>query len=72
MDMIERAANAWWAFFGTLAMALLICAALGMAFIENASTSPNEYPARFLVLAIAAMAVAMPGWIISIHRMNKP
>lgn len=63
---MERAANIWAALFGALAFGFLCCAGFGMAFSPDASTSPNEFPARFLIFAILATLAAAPGYVASV------
>ena len=71
MKIAYQLATAWMLTFGTLAALLLIAGVVGMAMWPNSSISPGEYPAHFAVLAIAALAIALPGWIVSMALMGK-
>lgn len=60
--MIYKVAFYWAMLFGAATLLMLICAATGMAFFENATTSPDDYPARFLVWACVFLAWGGASW----------
>lgn len=71
MAVVYRIAVWWMSVFAALAMVLLIASAIGMAFVSGATPNPEQYPARFIVLALVAISLALPGWILSIVLMFK-
>jgi hypothetical protein len=63
MAKIQKIAVWWFGLWICLSLALLIACVWGMIFMPGATPNPNTYPARFGVLALAAIVTSLPGWV---------
>ena len=68
---MERIANIWWVFWLVVAFAFLLISGFGMVLMPDAQPSPGAYPARFMIFAMLAMVVCLPGWALSLWFLTR-
>ncbi len=61
-----RIAKWWWIGWFVVAGCCLIVGITGMAFMPDEIPSPSRFPARFIVLGVAATAWGVPGLVASL------